>query len=1138
MEILVQSIKTLLQEMVILLITLAIALVGNLGITANDFINTGSISVDTFNLSVKGDFDYANDFINNGDIDANHQNFIIRNGDFTNNTTIALAGNLGITANNFINTGGSITADTLSLSVAGDFDYNDIDATNLNIKVGGDFSYNNISKNFVLDASDNLVVLGNVFITANNFSNTGNIHSNNVLDISVVNDFSNSSSGDINASSYNIKVGNNFYFHTRSDFDFLGNLTAKNITTTADNFTNSGNINASNFNLVTNNFYNQNNAQIEIENNLNITANNNFRNNGTINSKKIDIQTKNFINGGYLQDQFFIEQAGGSISGIDLAIKTEDSFYNNKNIMAVHSLNIAASNDFYNYSDGNISAPELAIDNRGFYFNSGIITKGDDALPEIQPIPIIEKITEEKLKDIQEEEEEKEKREIELRQIEKEKKEKNRRIKELKRKKEKSKKIKNKKKRKIKKKIDREKGKIRKQAEREERKLQKEREEILNLVNKVERRLNLIISIGKNIKDLDQDIERTKSSLKDLKNPVGVILYPRKRDRSIAKLEERLSRYKNKKIDKEHEIKSIIYSTVREIKGSLTAGGLKNFTESLKELLGDKKKEITEIEDRERKITEEKEASLRDKDKKEQEELNSIDKETENEEKEITKEIAEKEKELIDAQKKLDEIEIANIPSPYGSDIKPIGEIMTNKERKIAETRIEKKADKVIKNKDFEIHNSALFVFDNYTTDKQKIEIKEFIKGELEKWKNSPNYQKKLENNYKKLIFESYFTGVINERRENHNAVLQLGNYYLAHNIKLNLEKAKKDCKTEKRNDNSIACQAEKLFREYNERYPNSATAKILTDTEEGIHTAKSKKNILKKYSKYNKSQFKEAYTKCKGYLVNIGVPFGETIYTSVRQPLKDLTSSYQCNEFRELHIEQRKKWNEDSINYANQLIKTIKNKNSSATQEDIISEMRYKGFQLIPQEKNAFHCPQLGCKKLLSLDGKLEIILDKHGEVVTNSESRGTYNYFGLTDYNSSQLISKANHTDIDITPYIDFGNDENDTTTRGNRRLTQGLEFIDLVHDSYVPDNKEEAVAKITGAAIGGAVSVPLCVLGSTLGSAAPIVGTAGGCWLGSQVGKGIGFTTGIVLTRYVKDKEEKKRINEKVNQLLSEI
>ena len=624
--------------------------------------------------------------------------------------------------------------------------------------------------------------------------------------------------------------------------------------------------------------------------------------------------------------------------------------------------------------------------------------------------------------------------------------------------------------------------------------------------------------------------------MNDLKNPVGgVILSPRKRDRSIAKLESKLEEYESRKNNIQNDRRYFIDSQTEKIEKII-----EKFQSliSEEEIVDGLDREIEEKENQLEKAENDKNKKLREKNKEQEEQIKQVDKEKENEEKEITKEIAEKEKELIDAQKKLDEIEIANIPSPYGSDIKPIGEIMTDKERKIAETIIEEKADEILKNKNFKIYDNVLFVFDNYTTDKQKIEIKEFIKGELEKWKNSPNYQKELENNYKKLIFESYFTGISKEREKNHNAVFQLGNYYLAHNIKLNLEKAKKDCKTEKGNDNSIACQAEELFDDYNKRYPNSATAKILTDTEEGIHTAKSKKNILKKYSKYNKSQFKEAYTKCKGYLVNIGVPFGETIYTSVRQPLKDLTSSYQCNEFRELHIEQRKKWNKDGINYANQLIKTIKNKNSSATQEDIISEMRYKGFQLIPQEKNAFHCPQLGCKKLLSLDGKLEIILDKHGEVVTNSESRGTYNYFGLTDYNSSKLISKANHTDIDIAPYIDFGNDENDTTTRGNRRLTQGLEFIDLVHDSFVPDNKEEAVAKITGAAIGGAVSVPLCVLGGTLGSTAPIVGTAGGCWLGSQVGKGIGFTTGIVLTRYVKDKEEKKRINEKVNQLLSEI
>ena len=62
------------------------------------------VSTDIFALSVEGDFDYANDYLNNGNIDANNQYFTIRNGNFTNSTSIALIGNLGITANNFINT--------------------------------------------------------------------------------------------------------------------------------------------------------------------------------------------------------------------------------------------------------------------------------------------------------------------------------------------------------------------------------------------------------------------------------------------------------------------------------------------------------------------------------------------------------------------------------------------------------------------------------------------------------------------------------------------------------------------------------------------------------------------------------------------------------------------------------------------------------------------------------------------------------------------------------------------------------------------------------------------------------------------------------------------------------------------------
>ena len=139
---------------------------GSADITANSFSNSGDITADTLSLSVAGDFDYGSDFQNNGNIDATNQNFIVRNGDFTNNTNIALVGNLGITANYFINTNGTIAVDTFTLSVVGDFDYGsdflgngNIDATTLNFQVGGDFSYSNANNNFVWNANNSLVVL-------------------------------------------------------------------------------------------------------------------------------------------------------------------------------------------------------------------------------------------------------------------------------------------------------------------------------------------------------------------------------------------------------------------------------------------------------------------------------------------------------------------------------------------------------------------------------------------------------------------------------------------------------------------------------------------------------------------------------------------------------------------------------------------------------------------------------------------------------------------------------------------------------------------------------------------------------------------------------------------------------------------
>ena len=106
--------------------------VGVLNIQTNNFTSQGDISVDTFNLSVAGDFTIGYDTI----INVNTFNLSVT-GDF-NHRQYA-----------------SISADTFNLSVAGDFDYlanyiNNTFLTNsagriivnaFNLNVGGDFTF-------------------------------------------------------------------------------------------------------------------------------------------------------------------------------------------------------------------------------------------------------------------------------------------------------------------------------------------------------------------------------------------------------------------------------------------------------------------------------------------------------------------------------------------------------------------------------------------------------------------------------------------------------------------------------------------------------------------------------------------------------------------------------------------------------------------------------------------------------------------------------------------------------------------------------------------------------------------------------------------------------------------------------------
>ena len=135
-----------------------ITTISNLTIEADGFSNVsnehgieGVINAGTLNLSLAGNINYANDIVG---ITANNQFFTARNGNFTNTTNIDSTGKgFGVTANNFINTSGTITAGTISLSIAGNFNYQNhylsngtITANHLNLTTAintGDFFINN-----------------------------------------------------------------------------------------------------------------------------------------------------------------------------------------------------------------------------------------------------------------------------------------------------------------------------------------------------------------------------------------------------------------------------------------------------------------------------------------------------------------------------------------------------------------------------------------------------------------------------------------------------------------------------------------------------------------------------------------------------------------------------------------------------------------------------------------------------------------------------------------------------------------------------------------------------------------------------------------------------------------------------------
>ena len=332
----------------------------------NDITNASTVSSDSLNFILTDDFTYTSTTFSGFN---NFSNLAITtDGTFTNNDTIDLDGNLAITANSFDNSGGVVSADTFSLSVAGAFDYGTVTTNALNLQVGGDFNYDDSANDFTWRANDSLTVLGNFNIVAAGFENSGNINVTNSLNVTA-NTFANT--GTVNADTITIEVTN--FVNNIQNTGTVSSASLNFILT--DDFTHSStsfaNFNFSNLAITTEGTFTNNNA-IDLAGNLTITTGYTAINQGSIVSGSLDVITADF----------FRNLTGGDINVANLNIIAGGKVTNTANIN-VGTLTITANNDstrtndttgFYVSNRGNITATSLniaAVDN---FYNRGNIT--------------------------------------------------------------------------------------------------------------------------------------------------------------------------------------------------------------------------------------------------------------------------------------------------------------------------------------------------------------------------------------------------------------------------------------------------------------------------------------------------------------------------------------------------------------------------------------------------------------------------------------------------------------------------------------------------------------------------------------------------------------------------------------------
>ena len=364
--------------------TFALSVAGNF-----DYANKGTITATAFNFNVGGDFSYddTNNDFTWGDSDTLTVlgNVNIVAADFANSGAITVTNSGNFTANTFANSGGVLNADAFTLSVAGDFDYDEgtITANTTNLTVGGDFSYDDSANDLDWGVNDILTVSGHANIVAAGFANSGTITVTNSLNLTS-NTFSNGG-GVVSADTFNLDVA--------GAFDYIADYANGTITTNALNLDVGGNFS---YNDAANDLTWRATDTLTVSGNANIVAAD-FSNSGTINvTNSFDITATDFTNAQTISANSFnatvatfSNQSGATITAAECNLVVHTSSSDNGTITCLDSINTAITNIAVPNSNGlsTNSYETFHIPNSGVVFNNSDSDATSQLLGDISKNP-------------------------------------------------------------------------------------------------------------------------------------------------------------------------------------------------------------------------------------------------------------------------------------------------------------------------------------------------------------------------------------------------------------------------------------------------------------------------------------------------------------------------------------------------------------------------------------------------------------------------------------------------------------------------------------------------------------------------------------------------------------------------------